>query len=105
MKDEYNFLRKEIAGTIDAINKIRKLDDDLDVLSSIELLKQEVDKLDLIQSGKIDELIRNNLIKKKMSTSLINDSSFTYEISKNLIHTASILWIKDSDIQNLRSAS
>lgn len=105
MKDEYNFLRKEIAETIDAINKIRNLDDDLDVLSSIELLKQEVDKLDLIQSGKIDELIRNNLIKKKMATSLINDSSFTYEISKNLIHTASILWIKDSDIQNLRSAS
>ncbi len=105
MKDEYNFLRKEIAETIDAINKIRNLDDDLDVLSSIELLKQEVDKLDLIQSAKIDELIRNNLIKKKMATSLINDSSFTYEISKNLIHTASILWIKDSDIQNLRSAS
>jgi len=74
----------------------------LDVLSSIELLKQEVNKLDLIGSGKIDSLIRQNLIETKMATSLINDSSFAYEISKNLIHTASILWIKDSDIQNLR---
>jgi len=105
IKNEYNFLRQEIAQTIDGINKIRNLEDDLDVLSSIELLKQEIDKLDLIESGKIDSLIRQNQIKTKMATSLINDSSFAYEISKNLIHTASILWIKDSEIQNLRGDS
>ncbi len=105
MKEEYDFLRTEIAETIDGINKIRHLEDDLDVLSGIELLKQEVDKLDLIESGKIDSLIRQNLIKTKMATSLINDSSFAYDISNNLIHTASILWIKDSDIQDLRESS
>ena len=105
MKEEYDFLRTEIAETIDAINKIRNLEDDLDILSSIELLKKEVDKLDLIESGKIDSLIRKNLIRTKMATSLINDSSFAYDISKNLIHTASILWIKDSDIQDLRESS
>ncbi len=105
MKEEYDFLRTEIAETIDTINNIRNLEDDLDVLSSIELLKQEVNKLDLIGSGKIDSLIRQNLIETKMATSLINDSSFAYEISKNLIHTASILWIKDSDIQDLRENS
>ncbi|MEA2092171.1 MAG: Na/Pi cotransporter family protein, partial [Campylobacterota bacterium] len=74
IKNEYNFLRKEIAETIDAINSIRNLDDDLDILSRIEVLKQEVDKLDLIESGKIDSLIRNNQIRTKMATSLINDS-------------------------------
>ncbi len=105
MKNEYNFLRTEIAKTIDSINSIRNFDDDLDVLSSIEVLKQEVDKLDLIENGKIDFLIRNNKIKKKMATSLINDSAFAYGISKNLIYTASIIWIKDSDIQSLRSDS
>ena len=105
IKKEYNFLRKGIAETIDSINSIRNLDDDLDILSRIELLKQEVDQLDLIENGKIDSLIRNNQIKTRMATSLINDSAFAYDISKNLIHTASILWIKDSDIQNLRSDS
>ncbi|MFT7002780.1 MAG: phosphate:Na+ symporter [Sulfurimonas sp.] len=103
MKNEYNYLRREIAETIDSINKIRKLEDDLDILSSIEMLKKDLDNLDLIESGKIDSLIRTNEIKTKMATSLINDSTFAYEISKNLIQTASILWIKDSDIQNLRS--
>ncbi|WP_415397406.1 Na/Pi cotransporter family protein [Sulfurimonas sp. CS5] len=105
MKDEYNFLRTEIAETIDSINNIRYLEDDLDVLSSIELLKKEIDNLNLVENGKIDSLIRTNQIKTKMATSLINDSSFAYEISKNLIHTASVLWIKDSDIQDLRESS
>ncbi|MBL0708105.1 MAG: Na/Pi cotransporter family protein, partial [Sulfurimonas sp.] len=102
MKEEYDFLREEIAETIDSINKIRDLEDDLDVLSTIELLKEEVDNLNLAQSGKIDSLIREELIGIKMATSLINDSSFAYDISNNLINTASVLWIKDNDIQNLR---
>jgi phosphate:Na+ symporter len=105
MKAEYNLIRKEIAEAIDTINKIRNMDDDLDILSNIELLKKEIDKLDLIQNGKIDSLIRTDKIKRKMATSLINDNSFAYDISKNLINTASILWIKDSDIQELRESS
>ncbi len=105
IKNEYNFLRTEIAETIDTINSIRKLEDDLDVLSRIELLKQDVDNLDLIENGKIDSLIRTNQIKTKMATSLINDSAFAYDISKNLIHIASTLWIRDVDLKELRSDS
>ena len=103
IKNEYNFLRKEIAKTIDTINSFRMTDDDLEVLSKIEILKQDVDKLDLIENGRIDALIRNDMIETKMATSLINDSAFAYDISKNLIRTASTLWIKDIDIKNLRN--
>ena len=103
IKNEYNFLRKEIAKTIDTINSFRMIDDDLEVLSKIEILKQDVDKLDLIENGRIDALIRNDMIETKMATSLINDSAFAYDISKNLIRTASTLWIKDIDIKNLRN--
>jgi phosphate:Na+ symporter len=105
MSDEYNNIRTEIAETIDAINTIRNIEDDLDVLSSIELLKKEIDKLDAIENSNIDNLIRTNQIKTKMATSLINDTSFAHDISKNLINVASILWIKDKDIQDLRRSS
>jgi len=105
MKDEYNYIRTEIAETIDKINRVRNMEDDLDILSNMELLRKDVDKLDVIQNGKIDSLIRTNKIRKKMATSLINDSSFAHDISKNLINTASTLWIKDSDIQDLRESS
>ncbi len=99
---EYNFLRKEIAKTIDIVNNIRHFNDDLDILASIEVLKKDVHKLDLIQNGRVDSLIRENSINQKMATSLINDSSFAYSISNKLILIASSLWIKNSDIKDLR---
>ena len=102
IKNEYKFLKQKIIQVVETLDSIKKLDDDLDMLSSLEMLKQEVDELDLIKSGKIDDLIRNNIIRRKMATSLINDSAFAYSISINLINSASVLWIKDSDIRNLR---
>jgi len=104
MKDEYNFLRTQIAKTIDAINDIRILDDDFDILASIELLKKELESSSSAQNAKIDSYIRANQIRTKMATSLINDSSFAYEISKNLVHVASVLWIKDRDIHKLKES-
>lgn len=102
IKDEYNYLREGIAKTINSINSIRNFSDELDILSNIEILKRDIDKLDFIENGQIDSLIRTNRINKKMATSLINDSAFAYDISKNLIHIASVLWIKDTQIQELR---
>nr|WP_321266696.1 Na/Pi cotransporter family protein [uncultured Sulfurimonas sp.] len=105
MKNEYNNIRTEIAESIDTLNTIRNMEDDLDILSNMELLRKEIEKIDVIENGNIDNLIRTNQIKTKMATSLINDSAFAYEISKKLITTASTLWIKDSDIQDLRESS
>lgn len=105
IKGEYNYLRTEIAQTIDSINTIRTYEEDLDILSNMKILRQDIDKLDFIENGKIDSLIRENKINKKMATSLINDSAFAYDISKKLIYVASILWIKDSEIQDLRDVT
>ena len=55
----------------------------------------------MIKNGRIDKLIRTNAIETKVATSLINDSAFAYEISKKLIHVATILWIEDREIQEL----
>lgn len=44
VKEEYNNLRVYIAKTIDAIEKLKEHDDDLDVISTIELLKKRVQK-------------------------------------------------------------
>ena len=101
IKDEYNYLREEIAKTLDGIHLLRSIDDDFDVLAKIKLLEEDLDKLDFIESGRIDNLIRSNNIESKMATSLINDSAFAYEISKKLISVAKILWIKDKQIQEL----
>ncbi|MEA1891842.1 MAG: Na/Pi symporter [Campylobacterota bacterium] len=102
IKNEYNYLREEIAKTLDGIHEIRKnSDDDFDVLAKIKVLEDNLNKSDIIEDGKIDKLIRNNLIETKMATSLINDSVFAYEISSNLIDVAKVVWIEDRQIQEL----
>jgi len=64
-------------------------------MSRIEALKHQLNSLDLIQNGKIDELIRNKKIDTTMATSLINDASFGLYICKRLIDITMILWIED----------
>jgi len=102
INEEYNYLREGIAKTLDGIHTLKNDNhDDFDVLAKIKLLQENLDRLDMIKNGRIDNLIRSNLIETKMATSLINDSQFAYEISKKLIHVATILWIEDREIQEL----
>ena len=101
IKDEYNILREKIARTLERIDKIRNQYDDVEILTIIELLKEDIKELDVIGNGRIDNLIRDNKIDSKMATSLINDSSFAYDISKRLIEVAVTLWIKDTEIKKL----
>ena len=101
IKDEYNNLRRAIANTLDEIYNLRENNDDFEVLVKIKLLEENLDRLDMITNGHIDSLIRENKINTKMATSLINDSAFSYNISKKLISVASILWIKDKNISEL----
>ena len=102
IQSEYNYLREEIAKTLDGIHTLRNNEsDDFDVLAKIKVLQENLDSLDMIKNGRVDHLIRSNSIETKMATSLINDSVFAYEISKNLIHVATVLWIEDREIQKL----
>jgi phosphate:Na+ symporter len=101
VKDEYSNLRLYIARTIDTIEKLKEHDDELDVISAIELLKENTKALESIKNSRIDALIRENKIDSKMATSLINDSVFAYDVTQKLIQVATILWIKDRDIRTL----
>ncbi len=101
IKDEYDNLRVYIAKTIDTIEKVKEHDDELDVISTIELLKESTKALDNIKNSRIDALIREKKIDSKMATSLINDSAFAYDVTQRLIQVATILWIKDLEIRTL----
>ena len=101
IKEEYNFLRINIAKTLNGIYLLRSSEDELDVLADIKLLEESLQKLDMMRNGKIDKLIRKNKIEPKMATSLINDSAFAYDISKKLLSVAYVLWIQDKELQEL----
>ena len=96
IKNEYDSIREIIANTLREVEYLRTNHlDDVDRMSRIETLKHRLNALDLIQNGKIDELIRNKKIDTSMATSLINDASFGLYICKRLIDITMILWVED----------
>jgi phosphate:Na+ symporter len=101
IKDEYNYIREAIAKTMNTINEIKNSKDEIDVLSKAELLKDYLKSLDVIATGRIDVLIREKRIDKKMATTLLNDSSHAYNVINKLISVAKVLWIEDLTIKQL----
>ena len=75
--------------------------DDIDVLSKSELLKEYLKGLDVIATRRIDILIREKRIDKKMATSLLNDSYHANLIISRLISVSKVLWIQDLTIKEL----
>ena len=101
IKDEYNYIREAIAKTINTINEIKNSKDEIDVLSKSELLKEYLKGLDVIATRRIDILIREKRIDKKMATSLLNDSYHANLIISRLINVSKVLWIQDLTIKEL----
>ena len=101
IKDEYNYIREAIAKTMNTINEIKNSKDELDVLSKSELLKEYLKSLDVIATGRIDILIREKRIDKKMATTLLNDSAHANIVINKLINVAKVLWIEDLTIKQL----
>ncbi len=92
IKNEYNYLREAIARTISTINEIKNSEDEEDMLSKSELLENYLNSLDVIATGRIDILIREKKIDKKMTTTLLNDSAHAYNIIDKLLEVSKILW-------------
>lgn len=101
IKDEYNKIRLNLVTILKTIDDIRNEKDDIEILSSLEVLKDNLKQFDILKNERIDELIREDKIDKKMATSLINDTTFAHDISKNIINAMSILLIENKDIQEL----
>ncbi|WP_066355887.1 Na/Pi cotransporter family protein [Aliarcobacter skirrowii] len=101
IKDEYNFIREAIAKSINTINEMKNSKDDIDVLSKSELLKEYLKGLDVIATRRIDILIREKRIDKKMAMSLLNDSYHANLIISRLISVSKVLWIQDLTIKEL----
>lgn len=102
IKEEYNYLREEIANVLNEINKIDSMKlEELDTVTKLETLKARINNLDIIENGKIDTLIRDNKIKPKMATSLINDTSTAHNICKKLIYIATILFVEDENLHEI----
>ena len=102
IKEAYNTIRRDLAELLRDINVIVTTDEEDVTLLLLSKAKLHTEKYDIIANGILDNLIRKGLITNVMATSLMNDSSYAYDISKNLIAMAEIIFIdRSSDIKNL----
>lgn len=89
IRDEYNNIRLQLAKVLRKLDNMRQ---DKETVLSIDHLKVKMRKHDATVNGNLDCLIRDNLITAEMATSLMNDSSYAYDIARNLVNMGTILY-------------
>ncbi|MBU3015281.1 Na/Pi symporter [Poseidonibacter lekithochrous] len=97
IRDEYKNMRKDLVVLLRSINTISTTQEEEKVLMLLSKVKLHAQKYDFISNGTLDNLIRNGLITNKMATSLMNDSSYAFDISKKLISMAEILYNRENN--------
>jgi len=92
IKEQYDLIRIDLAGLLRNINIIATTDEEDLILLLLSKSRVNTEKHDIITNGTLDHLIREALITHEMATSLMNDSAYAYEISKNLIDMAEVIF-------------
>lgn len=102
IKKEYKLIKQELVTCIFKINQLKESEhDEIEISTLIQVDKDRLENLDMINNGRIEDLIRNEKITSKMATSLINDSTNAYNICKNLLRIGNILFIRDEKLRLL----
>ncbi len=89
---EYTSIRFQLATLLRTIEKIRTEEDEDMTSLSLDELKVEVERNDILVNGNLDHYIRDNLITADMATSLINDGTYARDVADNLITMSRILF-------------
>ena len=105
IQKEYKLIKQELVTCIFKINQLKESEnDEIEISTLIQVDKDRLENLDMINNGRIEDLIRNEKITSKMATSLINDSTNAYNICKNLLRIGNILFIRDEKLRLLGEA-
>ncbi|MBN2825314.1 MAG: Na/Pi cotransporter family protein [Campylobacterales bacterium] len=98
IKEQYDAIRKNLALLLRNINIIASTNEEDIILLLLSKSKTQVEQYDIIADGVLDNLIRKGLITNEMTTSLMNDSSYAYNIAKSLINMSEILFVQMKNI-------
>lgn len=91
---EYELFRVRLANILRELSVLRLNMDDPEnvVILDLDGLKAEMRDGDVVANGMLDRLIRENKITGEMATSIMNDSSYAYDISAKLIDMGMVLF-------------
>lgn len=101
VKEQYNQLREDLVILLRDINSLTTIQEQHEVVLILSKAKVHSQKYDMLANGRLDNLIREDLITAEMATSLMNDSTYAYDISKSLIDMAEILFVDAAIASNI----
>lgn len=98
IKGEYNKIRHQLGTVLRQLGVAR---DGGDILA-LDNLKLEMELNDSTMNGTLEKLIRDKSITPEMSTSLMNDSSYAFDVTKDLIQMGEVLFARgDLEMKNI----
>ncbi|MEM7025924.1 MAG: hypothetical protein AAF637_25585, partial [Pseudomonadota bacterium] len=100
IRAQYGEARLFVARVLRATTQIR--DDREGALAALSAISAEIDGFDIVESGILDQLIRERRITPAMATSLLNDSGYVMNISRKLSE-AGLIVLRDETYEFLQS--
>ena len=102
IKEQYNSIKIGLAELLRSIDIISKTTEEDEIIVLLSKAKVHMQRYEILANGTLDNLIRNNLVTNEMATSLMNDSTYAYNISKHFIAMAEVIFIDtSSDIKDI----
>lgn len=102
IKEQYNSIKISLAELLRNIDLVSKMTEEDEIILLLSKAKVHMQRYDILANGTLDNLIRNDLVTNEMATSLMNDSAYAYNISKNFIAMAEVIFIDaSSDIKDI----
>ncbi len=91
---EYDRFRVQLGTILRELSSLKLESEDSENVTLLDLdgLKLEAEEGDSVSNGMLDRLIRENKITAAMATSVMNDNSYTYDISTKLIDMGMVLF-------------
>lgn len=89
---EYNLIRRNILKVVREIHLASESEHPLRHIREIEKERKKAEELDVLASGRVNQLVLEGDITNEMATSLMNDSDEAQKIVRDLVDIATLLY-------------
>jgi phosphate:Na+ symporter len=101
IRAEYNKLRVGLGSVLRRLEEGRANEEDSSTNLLMDMIKLEIEEHDHEVNKTIEQLIRQNLITPQMATSLMNDVAYAYDVARDLVQMAEVVFSTESlDFKN-----
>ncbi len=92
IRAEYNKIRIYLGSVMRRLEDIQHKGNDSISILSLDTIKLEMKENDTTANGMVETLIRDGQITSLMATSLMNDTFYAYDVTKNLLQMGEVLF-------------